>query len=156
MQPVSVEQSRSMPLGIEDVFDRIRDASLPEIFSRRHMMLPPITEVRGQPEPWGSVGQSRTIVTSDGGSLREELTCFERPTLVQYRITDIRGPMKPLVRQIEGVWRFSPDSDGTRVTWGWTLHPTSIVMKPTVALIGKFWVGYAEKALAEAEKVITG
>lgn len=144
-----------MPIGIEDAFDLIRDTPLPEMFPHRHLMLPPITEVRDQPESWGSVGQTRMIVTSDGGSLREEITLVEEPTHVEYRITEIRGPMKPLVKQIDGVWRFSPAGDGTHVTWSWTIHPTSIVMKPTVALIGRFWNGYAAKALEQTERLIT-
>ncbi len=154
MQPISVEQSRTMPLAVEDAFDRVLVAPLPVIFKRRHMVLPPIKEVRDQEGEWGTVGQTRTIATTDGGTIHEELTAVERPSLFGYRITEIRGPMKPLVASIDGAWRFEADGDGTKVTWAWTLHPTSKFTRPTVALVGKFWAGYAKKALAEAEKAV--
>jgi len=155
MQPISVEQSRTMPLAIEEAFDRLLVAPLPVVFAKRHVLLPPIKEVRDQSGEWGTVGQTRTIATSDGGTIREELTAIERPTLFGYRITEIRGPMKPLVASIDGAWRFAADGDGTKVTWAWTLHPTSKFTRPTVALIGRFWAGYAQKALAAGEQAVT-
>ncbi len=148
MQPVHVQASRIVAIGIEDAYDRTLAMPLPELFAQRHVMLPPIAEVWDAPEVWGEPGQTRRIRTTDGGTLHETLTACERPTHFTYRIDEIRGPMKPLVRTIDGAWRFVPSGTGTEVSWEWTLHPTSRVTRPTVQLVGRFWNGYAAKALA--------
>ena len=43
----------------------------------------------------------------------------------------------------------------TVVTWAWTLHPTNAVTARLLPLIGVFWHGYARKALAEVDKLVT-
>ena len=45
----------------------------------------------------------RTIATTDGGSMLETLTSNERPHSFGYTISDVRGPMKPLVASVDGL-----------------------------------------------------
>jgi hypothetical protein len=119
---------------------------LTAIFSRRYGLLPPVKEVRGQEGAWGQVGQSRTVVTTDGGTMRELLTEVDAPYSFSYRLSDISGPMRPLVDTIYGRWEFATQGTGTLITWRWTLHPKGLgtgVLRPITLM----WRGYARQAL---------
>ena len=154
--PVSVQQSHTVGLPQAQAYQLALTAPLPEVFSHRHLLLPPIREVRDQPEPWGtSVGQSRTIVTTDGGTMVEELTVLEPDDRFGYVLSRITGPMKPLVSSIEGRWTTTPAGDRTTITWAWTIHPRSALTAPVVRLIGSMWHAYAARGLAELERLGT-
>lgn len=152
MQPIEVSESRTIPLPLEQTYEAVLAMPLPEMFARRHLMLPPIGDVPDQPETWGErVGQTRTIHTTDGGRMHEELMEVDAPNAFGYRLSVLAGPMKALVGGVEGRWTFAPDSDGTRVTWSWRLTPKSSATRPVVRLIAAMWPGYAKKALEQAE-----
>ncbi|MEI2701612.1 MAG: SRPBCC family protein [Baekduia sp.] len=152
MQPIEVAHSRTFPLGLEETYDAVIAMPLPEMFSRRHLLMPPISEVTDQTGTWGErIGQSRTIHTSDGGRMHEELTEVDAPNAFGYALSVIGGPMRALVAGVEGRWTFAPDGDGTRVTWAWKLTPKSGATRPLVRLIASNWPGYAAKALEQAE-----
>ena len=153
MATVTLSQSRAVPVPIEEAFDRLLIHPLPEIFRRRMLAIPPIKEVRGQAGEWGTVGQSRTIATTDGGSMLETLTSNERPHSFGYTISDVRGPMKPLVASIDGLWSFEPAGTGTRITWRWILTPTA-AGRAVMPAFGAMWRGYARQALEEVEGIL--
>src|SRR5829696_1053654 len=140
-----LSQSRAVPVAVAEAFDRVLPHPLPEIFRRRRVAIPPIREVREQVGAWDEVGQSRTIVLADGGTMRETLTAVERPHRFAYEITDVRGPMKPLVIRIEGTWTFEPVGTGTRITWAWDLTPTG-PGRLAMPLFARMWRGYARQA----------
>jgi len=154
--PVRVEQSRAVPVRVERAYDVVAPVPLPRIFRRRYAVLPPIREVRDQTGGvWGTtIGQTRTIVLADRGTMREELVDVHRPHRFGYVLSHITGSMKPLVAHAEGEWRFDPAGTGTRVTWAWTLHPTSNLTAPLVGVLGRLWLGYARQALEEVEAVL--
>jgi Polyketide cyclase / dehydrase and lipid transport len=123
MATVTVEGSRAIPVELQRAFEATLPMPLTAIFSRRYCLLPPVKEVRGQDGIWGQVGQTRTVVATDGGTMRELLTHVEPPHSFSYHLSDISGPMRPLVDTIEGYWEFSTRGTGTMITWRWTLHP---------------------------------
>jgi hypothetical protein len=144
--PVTIESSRAIPVGLQQAFEGTLPLPLTTIFSRRFALLPPIKEVRDQHGAWGQSGQSRMIITSDGGTMRESLTDVQPPHSFSYRLTDITGPLRPLVESIDGRWEFAPKGTGTEITWRWTLHPRRAA--PVVLpLITMMWRGYARQAL---------
>jgi hypothetical protein len=150
-----VEESRTVSGTPEQVYDAVITAPLPEIFKHRHVVMPPIVKVTGQEGEWGgTVGQTRTIHLSDGGSVKETLVESGRPARSAYTITELKGPLKLLVSEAEGQWRFEAVGERTRVTWAWTLHPTNAVTARLLPVIGLFWHGYATMALAEAEALL--
>src|ERR1700710_723842 len=106
--PVVLSCSRSYPATSEELFDRVLHQPLDVLFNRRYGPIPRIRGVEGQSGTWGEVGQTRTVLLAGGGSMREELTQVERPRAFGYTITDVTGPMKPLVARVEGVWTFDP------------------------------------------------
>ena len=146
MATTTVEQSRAIPIELQRAFDVTLSMPLTALFSRRYGLLPPVKEIRGQDGVWGQVGQSRTVVTTDGGMMRELLTEVDAPHSFSYLLSDISGPMRPIVDSIDGTWEFATLGTGTLITWRWTLHPKGLgayVMRP----IASMWRGYARQAL---------
>ncbi|MFL0180693.1 MULTISPECIES: SRPBCC family protein [unclassified Mycobacterium] len=170
-----VEQSRTVPATVADAFAATLPLPLPELFRRWYGPIPPIKEVRdqtggsasldegeaklGPPHKhgeWASVGQTRTVVLTGGGSMREELTEVDPPRAFAYRLTDITGPMAPLVAHVEGRWQFAPAGSGTTVTWSWVIHPRSRLAAPVLPVLGWLWKGYARQALARLSALLEG
>ena len=151
--PVVVEQSRAIPVELEQASGETLRLPLPAIFCRRYALLPPVKEVRGQDGTWGQSGQGRTVVTSDGGTMRETLTDVDLPHSFSYQLRDITGPMRPLVEHIDGRWEFATKGTGTLVTWRWTLHPRGIGA-PLLPLIARMWRSYARQALEQLSELL--
>jgi hypothetical protein len=151
-----VEASRVVAVEPSRAFDRLITAPLPELFSRRFAAFPPVESVADEPDEWGSVGQSRTILLADGGYLRETLTGVDRPRGFDYRLDEIHGALRPFVRTIEGAWTITQEDGGSRIAWSWTFFPTSSLARLTPLVIGRMWQGYAARALSEAERLVTG
>jgi len=156
MASITVESSLAVPVERQTAFDITLPIPLTVIFSRRHGLLPPVKQVLGQSGIWRQPGQSRTVVTSDGGTMREQLTAVDGPHSFSYRLTDITGPVRLLVDSIDGRWAFaSGESESeTVITWRWTLHPRGLgaIAMP---LISMMWTGYAKKALETLSENLT-
>ena len=142
----TVEHSRAVPIELESAFAGTLPIRLTDIFCRRYLLLPPIKAVRGQDGRWGQVGQSRTVVTADGGTMREVLTAVDAPHSFSYRLSELTGPLRPIVESIDGRWEFAPLGTGTVITWRWTLHPRGLGTA-LLPLITSMWRGYARQAL---------
>jgi len=150
-----VSASRVVPGDPAHAFAAVLPAPLTELFDRRFGPIPTIREVTDQDGEWATVGQTRTIHLADGGSMREELTDVSAPMSFGYRISGIRGPMRPLVAEAEGRWDFAADGDGTRVTWTWRLHPTNVATGLLMPGFAWCWRRYAALALERVEQVVT-
>lgn len=149
VRPVAVEQSRAIPVSAEDAFGGTLPIPLPTIFRRRYGPIPPIKQVQEQTGDWDAPGQTRKVLLTGGGSMREELTRLDAPRSFSYTLTDIRGPLAPLVSWVEGEWLFTPKGTGTEVTWRWTIHPRFQLAAPLIPVFGRLWQGYARQALEE-------
>jgi hypothetical protein len=152
--PVTVAEPALLPLALAPAYERTIVASLPDVFAQRHLALPAVAEVTDQKGEWGSqgVGSSRTIHLADGGILTETLTILEPPHRFGYRIDVRKGPMKPLVHHVDGLWAFREVTPvATEVTWSWELTPRSILTAPLVRCLALMWPGYAAKALVRLE-----
>ena len=155
-QALVVEQSRAVPVTVADAFTGTIPIPLDELFCRRYGPIPPIKEVRDQSGAWDAVGQTRTIVLSGGGSMAETLTSYDEPRSFGYALSDIKGPMAPLVSGVNGEWSFHPVGTGTRVTWRWTIHPRSGLTAPLLPVFGRLWKGYAARSLARLSDLLVG
>ncbi|HZQ31445.1 MAG TPA: SRPBCC family protein [Mycobacterium sp.] len=154
-QPLTVEQSHVIPVDVQQAFDGTLPMPLPTLFRRWYGPIPPISQVLNQTGDWDAVGKSRTVLLKGGGSMREELTQMDPPKAFGYILSDIRGPMSPLVNRVDGTWLFAPAGDGTTVTWRWTIHPRSRFAAPALPVFGRLWRGYARRALEELERLLT-
>ena len=155
---VSVERSRAIPVEPGAAFARTLPMSLPALFSSRYGPIPPIKEVREQRGDWSSVGETRTIVLAGpgGGTMRETLTAVDPGRSFGYTISDITGPLAPLIDHVEGFWIFDPAGTGTRVTWRWILHPKSILSAPALPVFARLWRGYARQSLESLSDYLVG
>jgi hypothetical protein len=154
-KPVVTSYSRVFPAQPEKAFDAVLPTPLPELFHRRYGPIPPIKSVEGQNGVWGTVGQTRTIHTGDGGSMREELTRVDGPNAFGYTITDLTGPMKPLVSTVQGLWSFDAVDGGTRITWQWTITPKSALTAPLMGIFCSLWRKYADRSFDEIGRIVS-
>ncbi len=152
----AVEQSRVIAVPVEDAFAGTMPLPLPQLFRHWYGPIPPIKEVLGQTGAWEAAGQTRIVRLTGGGSMREELTSIEPPQSFGYRLTEITGPLAPLVRFVEGRWQFSPTATGTTVTWRWIIRPRSALAAPAMPVLGRLWKGYAQRALAQLATLLEG
>jgi len=149
-----VEASRLVAVEPTEAYDRLIAARLPEVFSRRYAAFPAVREVTDEPDEWGTVGHTRTIVLTDGSTLRETLTSVDRPTGYTYLLDDLQGTLRPWVRTVDGAWSVTPEGTGARIGWAWTLHPKAAPARLTLNVIGRMWKGYADRALVELESIL--
>jgi hypothetical protein len=153
---VVVEQSRAIPVAVEDAFTRTLPLPLPVIFPRWYGPIPPIKAVRDQTGEWDAAGQTRTVTMVGGGSMREKLTSVDPPRSFGYTLSNIKGPLAALVGSIDGTWSFTPAGTGTTVTWQWILHPKSGVTAPALPVFGAVWKGYARRTLETLSDLLVG
>jgi hypothetical protein len=141
--------TRAIPVDPKAAFDGTLPINLATIFNRWYGPIGPVKEVRHQLGEWATVGQTRTVRQVGGGSLREELTNIDAPRTFGYRLTDIKGPLAPLVDHIDGQWRFEPAGTGTNVTWQWTVHPKGKLGALAMPTFERLWCGYARQGLEQ-------
>ena len=151
--PRFVSCSRTYPVALSEAYERTITWPLEELFERRFGPIPPISGT-DQDGEWGSVGQVRTIHTADGGSMQERLVVADPPNEFGYQITDVTGPMKPLVDHIDGTWAFEAVGTGCRITWSWTIHPRSSAAALALPAFAKIWEGYARRALDHLDELL--
>lgn len=155
-QPLVVEQSRAIPVAPDEAFARTLPMPLPTLFRRWYGPIPPIKAIRDQTGEWAQAGQTRIIVLTGGGSMRETLTAVDAPRSFGYLIEDLRGPLSALVDHVEGTWIFTPHGTGTRVTWRWAIHRKSVLTAPVLPMFGRIWLGYARQALEALSDYLVG
>lgn len=86
--------------------------------------------------------------------MRETLVSVERPASFGYRIDQLHGPMRPLASSIDGLWAFEKAGTGVRITWAWTVRPSSTATSLLMPAFGRMWQGYARQALEELEGLL--
>ena len=155
-QTIVVEQSRAIPVSPADAFARTLPMPLPTLFRSWYGPIPPIKGVRDQTGDWQQAGQSRTIVLTGGGTMRETLTAVDPPRSFTYTITGITGPLAPLIDHVDGAWLFTPKGTGTNVTWRWTLHRKSALTAPALPVFARLWRGYARQSLESLSDYLVG
>lgn len=152
-QPLRVSHSRTYPIPAADAFSLTLPLPLDQLFSKRYGPIPPIKRTT-QDGVWGTVGQVRTVHTADGGSMREQLLTVESSRQFTYKLSDVSGPMKPLVARVDGAWTFAEVGTGCRVTWSWTVYPAGAAGKAAMPAFARLWKGYARGALDRLEGLL--
>ncbi|MGN6161068.1 MAG: hypothetical protein ACTHOG_05120 [Marmoricola sp.] len=135
-----VSSSHTFTTTPERGYDVIVEAPLEELFDHRAGPIPP---VKASPGAWGFRGAARTVELADGTSNLETLVGATRPDDYRYELTDFTGPMKALVRKVEGRFAFEAKGEQTTVTWTWVIHPTNPITGLTLPVLGFFWKRWA-------------
>jgi len=151
---VHVARSRTYPAGVKRAFEELLPYGLDSLFDRRYAAIPPIKGVRDQDGSWGAPGQTRTVLLSGGGSMRETLREVTSPSRFSYHLDEVTGPMKALVRSVEGAWEFEKAGTGVRITWSWTLHPRGRAGAVAMPVFERMWQGYARQAFDNIERLL--
>jgi hypothetical protein len=150
-----VQQSRVVPVSVEDAFAGTLPIPLPTVFSRWYGPIGPVKEVRDQHGEWNTAGQTRTVLLAPTGSFHEELTGVDPPHSFGYALTQITGPLGLLAGKADGEWTFAPSGSATTITWSWNIHAASAFAAPFLPLLGRVWKGYARQSLATLSAELT-
>jgi hypothetical protein len=59
-----------------------------------HGLLPVVKGTQNQTGAWDAVGQTRTVILSDGSSAQERLTGYEQPHYFSYTVSEFSGVSK--------------------------------------------------------------
>jgi hypothetical protein len=153
---LAVEQSRLIRVGVDEAFAGTLPLPLATIFSRWYGPIPPVKEVRDQNGEWDTPGQTRLVLLTGGGSMREELTSVDPPHSFGYALTGITGPLGLLVGRADGKWVFTASGPATTVTWRWNIHARSALTAPLLPVLGMLWKGYARQSLQTLSALLTG
>lgn len=151
---VELVHSRTFPSGVKRAFDEVMAVELNRIFDQRYLAIPPIKAIRGQTGPWRTPGQTRTIVLTGGGSMREELREVSPSKRFGYHLSEITGPMKALAHAVDGTWEFEKAGTGVRITWRWTVHPRGRVGALAMPAFRRMWQGSARLAFDNLERLL--
>lgn len=144
--------SRAVPVDPDAAYADTIGVPLPQVFHRWFGPIAPIARVEGQDGPWGTVGQTRTVVQAAGaGTFEEELVAAEPGRRFAYRLTDPGGPVRALIGAVDGEWRFDPVGTGTRITWTWEVEPANAVASALMPGFARAWKGFARQGLEELE-----
>lgn len=154
---VHLARSRTYPAGVERTFETLLPYDLSRFFERRFAAVPAVKRVEGPTDgPWGRPGQVRTVVLMGGGSMREELREVRSPHLFAYHLDELSGPMRLLVRSVDGAFELEKAGTGVRITWRWAVVPRNGAAARAMPLFARMWQGYARQALDGFERVLVG
>ena len=150
--PVVMTASRSYTLAAPAAYERTLSVPLEDLFPRRFGPIPAVTTTeRTSADPWGSLGQVRTVRLADGGSFREELTRVEPPAAFGYALSEVTGPMRFLVSGVDGLWRFDALPAAARITWTWEVRPATAAARLLLPVFAAIWRQYAKRSLDRLE-----
>lgn len=109
--------------------------------------LPAVTEVRDQSGAWDAVGQTRTLLLSDGGSVVETITEYRSNEFFGYELTEFQKLFGKLVSGARAEWSFSTVPTGTRIYWTYTFFPKRGTALIVAAIVALFWAPYMRRVL---------
>jgi hypothetical protein len=117
---ITTQAQISRPIQV--VFDYVLPIDLSHIFMK-YKFLPGVIRTN-EKEKWIKPGLSRTVFFDDGNTAQEELLEVNSPEYFAYKITNFTSPLRFLVNQINGNWKFSsPNSSFTKIVWEYELIP---------------------------------
>ena len=119
----------------------------PTQFYPKHGPLPAVVGVRNQTGPWNTVGQSRQLQLSDGGTVVETITHANSPSYFSYELTNFTKLFGVLVEKARAEWSFERIAEGTSITWKYSffgLPGRAWIVKLIVSL---FWAPYMRAVL---------
>lgn len=109
-------------------------------------MLPGVIEVRDQTGAWDAVGQTRTLVLTDGGTVKETLTAVSEPTFA-YGLSTFTGFFRRLLASGPVGVAHRPDGEGSSIEWtyAFTAKPGWGLLVATILKLA--WAPYMRRVL---------
>jgi len=113
--------------------------------------LPAVTAVQDQTGAWDALGQTRTLLLSDGGSVVETITDYRRGEFFAYELTEFQKLFGKLVSGARAEWSFSEVQSGaetgTSIDWTYTFFPKPGAGLIVAAIVSLFWGPYMRRVL---------
>ena len=110
--------------------------------------LPAVVDVRDQVGAWDAVGQTRTLVLSDGGSVVETITDAASPTFFAYELSDFQKLFGRLVAGARAEWRFERVESGTSIRWSYEFFALPGRGWIVGLIVRMFWARYMKRVLS--------
>lgn len=127
----------------------------PARFYPRSGVLPAVVAVRDQSGAWDAVGQTRTLVLSDGGTVRETLRTVSAPVFA-YDLSHFTGFFGGLVDGGRSEWRVDGQLTGSRITWTYTFSARRGRGLLVAAIMRLAWARYMHRVLPAIAASTTG
>ncbi len=118
----------------------------PARFYPKSGVLPGVAEVRDQTGAWDAVGQTRTLVLTDGGTVKETLTLVSTPRFA-YDLSAFTGFFSALVVVGRSEWRVEPHGEGSSIEWTYTFTAKPGRGFVVAAIVRLAWAPYMRKVL---------
>lgn len=134
------------PGFLDDVYRAVSTAD-PTRFYPRFGPLPAVAEVWDQSGEWDTVGRTRTLVLSDGGTVVESITDADPARFFAYDLSRFTGPFGRLVAGARAEWRFVPLADGTRVEWTYAFRARRGWGGAVALIVALAWRPYMARVL---------
>jgi hypothetical protein len=109
-------------------------------------VLPGVVEVRDESGGWDAVGQTRTLVLSDGGTVRETLRVVT-PPLFAYDLSAFTGFFGRLVASGRSEWRVVEHARGSTIEWTYAFTPRPGWGFAVAAIMRLAWAPYMRRVL---------
>jgi hypothetical protein len=139
-----------------ETFEHIVPIDLTSIF-KGYGLLPSVESIQNQMGAWDAVGQTRTVILSDGSSAQETLTGYEHPHYFSYTVRDFSGVLRFLTTSAHGEWWFEGNlsKSYTHIRWRYALDAKSIFAAPILWCIANFlWRGYMQNVVMLCKKQV--
>lgn len=129
----------------EPVFERLLEHD-PTRFYPRSGLLPAVIDVRDATGPWDARGRSRTLVLSDGGTVRETITSAD-PPLFAYDLTRFTGLFGAIVARGRSEWRVHGVGSGSTIAWTYSFTARPGRGLVVAAIVRLAWAPYMRAVL---------
>lgn len=150
--PISAKVSATIPLPVNAVFERVVHMDVPAFFNGR-WPIAAVVSVRDQLGQWNKIGETRSIHMADGSHITECITDYRASELFAYQLQGLTGPLRQLVKSIDGEWRYSSQGEQlTRIDWCYQFHPRNLLISPLTWLFVKLlWKPYMKQVMQSIE-----
>jgi hypothetical protein len=105
-----------------DAFCHVVPIDLTSIF-KGYGLLPVVIGTEAQTGNWDAIGQTKTVNLSDGSSVKERITQYQKPDYFSYVVSDFSGVLGLLITSAAGEWWFESDNlspNSTVIRWSYT------------------------------------
>lgn len=149
---IATTVSRDISAPLEKVFDIANDVGGVSDLFVGWGPIPAVTAARIDGGGAIGAGKLRLVETSDGATVREPITVFERPSRVEYSLQGVPAPFSFLVREGHARWHYRQVEGGTRVEWEYAFDITGALAWPIAfPLIRVIWRRMMERVLTRLD-----
>lgn len=126
-----------------DVFDFVAAEDVLAKILTGYGLVPAVAFSSDVSGPWDQPGSHRIVHLSDGSTLKEGLTAYNRATYFAYRVSDPSFALKHLMTEATGQFWFEEAEDNTKVKWTYTFHARNRLTRlPLMLFVRSQWNGY--------------